>query len=126
MPGRMGKSWRYLLRHRSTEEGLWYEPATDIGNVTIRAASDTVVAFESAHDSQTSSCQRGVFLFALVRKWLGSRLTAEGGMLLAEVSDGSFFVPVSDQLLLAAQATLRGGDDAGSPQIPCERMASDI
>lgn len=114
----LSKSWRYLLRHWSTEEGLWYEPATDIGNVTIRAAYHTVVAFESA--LETSSLQLPT------RRYLGrtgqevARLTAvraEGGKLLVEVSDGSFFVPVSDQLLLAAQAILRGGDDAGSSQI---------
>ena len=48
--GLLKRSWTFLTRHWSDEERLWYEPASHIGNGTIRAAYHTVMAFESADE----------------------------------------------------------------------------
>lgn len=49
----LSRSWNFMTKQWSDEERLWYEPASDIGNVTIRAAYHTVMAFESAKASST-------------------------------------------------------------------------
>lgn len=42
------RSWKFMLRQWSEPELLWSEPSVGTGNVTVRAAYHTVMAFESA------------------------------------------------------------------------------
>jgi hypothetical protein len=93
---RLKSSWQFLVGRWSPDLALWSEPAADDGNVTIRAAYHTVMAFESAKDS--SALLRPAPLEAAKGQAFGSFVgiridESRGGRLLVEGTEATF--PVS-------------------------------
>lgn len=112
------KSWKFLTDLWSDEEGLWYEPATDEGNVTIRAAYHTVVAFESARPGSALQLpRRQHFGEGGARERRLRSLGVDSGRLSIGIGGRVLSAPVASQIASTAAAIQLGAGVASSESI---------